>query len=328
MNLSYFIHNVLLKPKKNIEDFAPVQGPNANANSNTPVAPAIPTVVDGKLSIARQDLNRLLDEIKKASLKKVIAIETHVKDNIALTDSKFGGYPYWPQGKEYPVNKDGNKLILLAQINLSDVEDALLPKSGLLQFFIDCDDLNGLDEELGHKVVYHNDIDPSVTEDSVKALGIRAASDLNPDDEEYFPLSDCYALSFEDYLEFTNFDDWRLWDIFCDKLKELYNINVKDIQDHRISGLYDFLQDDDYDYVNEVLNESSGHKMLGYPCFTQGDPRNPGEYDILLFQMDTDNMEDGINIMWGDSGVGNFFMNEEDLKNLDFDKAMYTWDCY
>ena len=40
--------------------------------------------------------------------------------------------------------------------------------------------------------------------------------------------------------------------------------------------------------------------------------------------MDTD----GEDIMWGDSGVGGFFINEENLKDLDFDKAVYNWDCF
>lgn len=308
MSLSDFINNTILKPKKNIIDFGPA-------------------IVDGKLSISREHLDRLIEEIKKASLKKVIMIDAHASDSIALTDSKFGGYPYWPAGMEYPVNKDGEKLILLAQINLSDVEDPLLPKSGLLQFFIACDDINGLDDELGHKVVYHKYIDPSVTEESVKALGIRATSDLNPDKEEYFPLYACYAISFEESQEPLNFEDMNHWDIFCDKLKELYNLNVRELESQGIDSFYDLLNDNDYDYMEEVLNEAAGHKMFGYPCFTQGDPREPGEYEILLFQMDTDDINDDVHIMWGDSGVGNFFMNEEDLKNLDFDKVMYTWDC-
>ena len=32
-------------------------------------------------------------------------------------------------------------------------------------------------------------------------------------------------------------------------------------------------------------------------------------------------------VMWGDSGVGNFFINAEDLKRLDFSNVVYNWDC-
>lgn len=37
---------------------------------------------------------------------------------------------------------------------------------------------------------------------------------------------------------------------------------------------------------------------------------------------------DGYEIMWGDSGVGHFFIEEDDLKNLNFDNVLYTWDCF
>ncbi len=32
-------------------------------------------------------------------------------------------------------------------------------------------------------------------------------------------------------------------------------------------------------------------------------------------------------ILWGDAGVGNFFINREDLKRRDFSKILYNWDC-
>ena len=66
----------------------------------------------------------------------------------------------------------------------------------------------------------------------------------------------------------------------------------------------------------------------GYPYFTQDDPRpEDSPYDTLLFQMDSE-MSDGIDyIMWGDMGVGNFFIDLEDLKNCDFSRVLYTWDC-
>ena len=44
--------------------------------------------------------------------------------------------------------------------------------------------------------------------------------------------------------------------------------------------------------------------------------------EILLFQLDT--TED---IMWGDSGVGNFFIKKEDLVKKDFSKVWFNWDC-
>ena len=125
-------------------------------------AAGIVYVKDNKLVIPREKLDVLIESIKKDTARKVINIETEEKEDVGLTDSKFGGYPYWPSDMEYPVNSEGDKLILLAQINLSDISDARLPETGLLQFFISCDDINGLDDEKGYKDLYHKNIDPSV----------------------------------------------------------------------------------------------------------------------------------------------------------------------
>ena len=76
--------------------------------------------------------------------------------------------------------------------------------------------------------------------------------------------------------------------------------------------------------------ETGGHCIGGYPTFTQWDPR--GVYDdfaghtTLLFQLDSDQAE-GIDIMWGDMGVGHFFVEPERLAALDFSSVLYDYDC-
>ena len=45
-------------------------------------------------------------------------------------------------------------------------------------------------------------------------------------------------------------------------------------------------------------------------------------YDTLLLQIDSED-----DIMWGDSGIANFFISEEDLKNKNFEDMLYNWDC-
>jgi len=44
----------------------------------------------------------------------------------------------------------------------------------------------------------------------------------------------------------------------------------------------------------------------------------------LLLQIDSI----GEHILWGDVGVGNFFITEDELKRKDFSKVLYNWDCY
>ena len=69
-------------------------------------------------------------------------------------------------------------------------------------------------------------------------------------------------------------------------------------------------------------------KLREYPAFTQCDPRyydkNLARFNTLLLQLDC---EDECDLMFGYAGVANFFINEEDLKKLDFTKGLYNWDC-
>lgn len=88
----------------------------------------------------------------------------------------------------------------------------------------------------------------------------------------------------------------------------------------------DYRFDTDIELTDEMYEafDGSGCKLLGYPTFTQFDPREEGSpYDTLLFQLDT---VDDI-MMWGDCGVANFFINSKNLKKLDFSDVLYNWDC-
>ena len=64
------------------------------------------------------------------------------------------------------------------------------------------------------------------------------------------------------------------------------------------------ISDEEYDDLDIYDNYSGeGNKMLGYPFFTQEDPRGKDSpYDILLLQIDTSEF-----VIWGDGGVCNFF---------------------
>ena len=70
-----------------------------------------------------------------------------------------------------------------------------------------------------------------------------------------------------------------------------------------------------------VFNTGDGHKLGGYPYFTQTDPRSPDTRLRLLLQLDSDE-----HMMWGDAGVGNFFIDPEALARADFSRVMLTWD--
>ena len=64
----------------------------------------------------------------------------------------------------------------------------------------------------------------------------------------------------------------------------------------------------------------------GWATFTQEDPRDSDSKLELLFQLDNE-VDKGVQVMFGDGGVANFFITREDLAQRNFHKVMYTWDC-
>lgn len=227
--------------------------------------------------------------------------------------SRFGGNPYWPQGVPYPSTEEGAPLQLLAQLNLNEMPSlAGYPDSGILQFFIANDDLMGLrfasrgedpvaiaTDPRGFRVVYH----PEVIEEPDRLETISIPEET----EHYLPVHGCYSLRFAADSALPAPTDHRFAAIAGDDLAELP----------------DELWDNLYDTYN-----AEGCHLGGYATFTQDDPRHdqtPGDW-LLLLQIDT-TYSDGVDIMWGDSGVGNFFIHKDDLARQDFSRVWYNWDC-
>ena len=108
--------------------------------------------------------------------------------------------------------------------------------------------------------------------------------------------------------------------------KEKYKEILKVYEDKEYLSywdIWDILEEDKK--IGEKLFDG-GHKIGGFPNFTQSDIREIGDYDILLLQIDSEGTEKN-EIMWGDCGIANFFIREKDLKELNFYKTIYNWDC-
>ena len=278
-----------------------------------------------KVNSAEADL--IIKKIKEKTMRKSIKINEEETSNLSIFDSKFGGLPYWDENMEYPTDKNGDALILLAQINFekTPIEDERFPKEGILQFFIGTNDLMGADfdnmtAQNGFRVVYHEDINTSVTKEQIRAQGIRANTELDGASEEYFPFYKQYEITFEESMEPISTASNNFEEILKQSAEEVLKCDIEDV--------WSIFESDEEELVNDTFYVC-GHKILGYPFFTQWDPREDDEmyknkkYDTLLLQIDSVG-----DILWGDSGVGNFFINEEDLKNKNFNNVMYTWDCY
>lgn len=280
-----------------------------------------------------EDIKKVVLDILEKNKKPMIKISLS-DDKPNLFQSKFGGIPYLPKNVEIPKNKENEQLTLLAQINIEELpKNNIYPmKKGILQFWILNDDVLGLDYDThlgnGFKVVYYKEIDKSVTEEEV-------LEKYKPykDEDSYFPVEGEFSLSFkltDGYFSDSN-DDFR--EIVNREMKKFHIENKEKYKG--ILKVYDDKEYLSYWDIWDILEEDkeigkklfeAGHKIGGFPNFTQSDVREIGDYEILLLQIDSEGTEKN-EIMWGDCGIANFFIREKDLKELNFEKVIYNWDC-
>ncbi|SEH65801.1 Uncharacterized protein YwqG [Paenimyroides aquimaris] len=247
-------------------------------------------------------LNEFKDKLEKFKLEsiKIKATPISENENPTFTQSKFLGKPYLPIGFEYPKDKKGNPMILLAQINFAETPQIEnYPTDGILQFFISSTEWYDMED---YKVLFHEIIENEYQTDF---------SFLTEKLYEESPIYCEHKLAFEKTIEYGGYEDFR----FNDQI----DFNGKDY--------FDFQEELTKEQAKEMDSflDGTGHKIGGYAYFTQSDPRDYAKNkknEILLLQIDTDEQ-----IMFGDVGVGNFFINPKSLKEKDFNQAWFNWDC-
>lgn len=213
-------------------------------------------------------------------------------------DSKIGGCPYLLSKDDYPLDSENNPYMFVVQINLAEMPALKnFPTKGLLQFYIKNDGDLGLDCEDGFAIRYIENFE----KDEAKLLS------KNPYEEETeefrFYENEC-KISFTQMEMPLSAESYEFYDVYSD-------IDFDEDNDEIMEDIYDAFS-------------GAGCRIGGYPGFTQDDPREDDHYDTLLLQLDVD---DDADIMIGDSGIMNFFINKEDLIKRDFSKAFFTWDC-
>lgn len=276
--------------------------------------------------ITLEDINIVIEEIKKNNSRECINIIIEENNSLNLTDSKFGGLPYISTDADTPKDSNDNQLALLAQINCSDLpENDLYPKEGLLQFWISRNNEFGLGNKKDYCVKYIKNIEDNITKKSI--LNKYKLLD-EENSEEYSPFSKkntSFALKFEKGISTITSTDFLFEDIALKTIHELF-------PDENIEDLYDDLERDVFNTLFKAF-KGVDHAIGAYPTFTQWDPRNPEEkdaYGITLLQVEShwDNDSNSSGIMWGDSGVANFFINKEKLEHLNFEDVLFNWDCF
>lgn len=266
----------------------------------------------------------IVAEVKRRTEIPCWKLTLHPEGPCGLLDSKVGGLPYWDPALPYPVDSQGNQMTLLAQLNFAQLgTEAPLPAQGLLQFFIGQDDVFGIDfdqpdSQKDFRVVYHPEPDPALTLEQIQALDLPTHVEADC----CTPVFQEAVFTAEKTVGYMGPGDCRFEAMFREAVRAVTGEDIGDKNE------YQYFDKADRDYFYDQLS-TAGHRLLGYPFFTQYDPREPeGPYDTLLFQLDSDMAEDRKDlVLWGDCGVGNFFINREDLLRRDFSRILYNWDC-
>ena len=273
---------------------------------------------------AKKVYDEIWVEYEKTAQTKTFAKITLTENELKITDSKVMGLPYIPKGAQIPQTANGDKMMMIAQINCDDLQGlADFPEKGILQFFVlnDEDGLLGLDFDNqtvqdSFRVIYHEKIEEFYDENELKSI-------YNPYNfEESYITNDneSYKMNFELTSEKERFED-MFYHIFRKICKEK---GLKQTQeDWLYRKLLNFMQ----------YSENYYSQCDGFAFFTQEDPREYNEeykkFDTVLFQLNSEFDENTRNwkVCIGDAGVINFFINRENLKKKDFSEILYNWDC-
>lgn len=207
-------------------------------------------------------------------------------------ESKLGGCPYLEDIGQYPIGENGKPMMFMAQINLGEMPSLPdFPQKGLLQFYVEDEDLYGLDWACVVKYIPEYTTDESV---------LVKENPYYDDYEENLPfIRDC-KITFEQQEKYIGTS--------CPEFEEKFS----DVSREEMDALYD-------------LCKASNSRVGGYPYFVQYAPAyyNSREY-VLLLQLDIDGTS---GLMFGDSGNCNFIISREDLLAGNFSGVEYDWQC-
>lgn len=208
-------------------------------------------------------------------------------------ESKLGGCPYLKNIKDYPTDEAGEPMLFIAQINLADLENLdELPDKGLLQFYVVNEEMFGLESPV--LVKYIEDYEEN-EEHLIKD---------NPFEDEEYKMNLPFSHSGKMYFKTREMPMSSSLDLFHETFKN----KLSEVE-------YEKLSEDCY---------SSDSRIGGYPYFVQNDYIGFDESDFLLLQLD---IEDECGIMFGDAGNCVFSIPKNALKNRDFSKVVYDWQC-
>ncbi|MBO4804990.1 MAG: DUF1963 domain-containing protein [Paludibacteraceae bacterium] len=283
-----------------------------------------------EMDIAQKALEALRREVRRPFLRM-----KQTEGPVSLFDSKFGGIPYLPSPEAVPMGSDGMPLRLLAQIDcrqLVSLPD--FPHVGLLQFWIGQDSCLGSYDEEGFRVLWHETVDGSVSEQLVRGW----LASLPQPEVSYSPILKESGISFTpDSETFLSSEDVFFEPAFISKFNELSEVmpieNMDDLFEETRYMIYDALDKcpwtkvGGYSYISDEIRERKDNQtVLLFEFHPKPQDLYMQEYfckpDYLRLMDVDDNMwlhYQNEEVFWGECS---FFCTPEELKRRDFSKVI------
>ena len=303
----------------------------------------------------------IVDQIQRENKRPACYLEFS-KEPFGVTDSHLGGVPYVPRDGEIPTDEKGNQLWLCAQINFAQMPPLDgFPDRGIFQLFASDFDADGgfgfyageLEEQNGWRVVYHAEMDGSVTEAECAAkmaVPWEEASKKNmPRPAHKFDQKDIeegranlwripthpLKVSFRPVVQDVIGDnDFRFDDLFAAELER--RLPGADPEEFMPYKLWDETPEE-REILYHIYDQmkTGGCKLGGYARFEQYDFREDDEeqaaWDTLLFQLHDDFIDfpagefPEMDLYLGGFGSLNILIRPKDLKNRDFSQVLGYW---
>jgi uncharacterized protein YwqG len=262
----------------------------------------------GQKAVREEEADEIIDWYRSLS-RQALILRPDPRIAVLEAAAQIGGPAWLADGEEWPLDADGHRLEFVAQVDfrrLPKLEE--FPECGVLRFFVGRDELFGANWEepdrSGCRILWHPD--------AIQGGRLEPPAPLDRDDMSPFQSESRRA-------EGLALSATPAWDI-----PDYESLEVTT----RLAGESDRLGMNEVD--DEIFDISEereqGHRIGGYPMFTQPDFRAPGHYDdynVLLLGLTSDET-----IMWGDVGEAMFLMRQADLDARDFSRVIFYWDCH
>lgn len=247
--------------------------------------------------------------------------------------SKFGGMPDLPPefnwftytGESFITGEIAERpLSFLAQINCAEAHsydrDNRLPDHGMLYFFYELETMawgySAADYGCARVYYYGGDLSRLQTRDFPENMRVECRLPEAPIHfTEKYELPDCEEFDPDNYTE--------LWEEYQENLEDAGFVQEDYIT--KLLGYSDTIQGEMTQQCEAIATELALKNGEPPQENSAGFPRSSAQWK-LLFQLDTVSKSD-FELMFGDCGRIYFFIREDDLKNLNFDKTWLILQC-